>query len=170
MSYFAPAPMTASQSFSPSRAQVQLVAPFGTPTRPRDDEGDAIQLRLRQMVVLEVEDVLAEQVHHYILRFRALQLERGDIRLPHDDIESGVDRDAFAPEEDVPIGEREPEVIFPEAEEDRVVDDAAVRSREEHILALPDRALLHVPRREHLHKLESVRAVDLDLPLHPRSE
>src|SRR5207247_774207 len=30
-----------------------------------------------------------------------------------------------------------------------------------------DGALLHVPRRQELHELESIRAVDLDLPLHP---
>src|SRR5437764_5820352 len=38
-------------------------------------------------------------------------------------------------------------MIFPAAEEDRVVHDPAVPCREEHILALSDRALLHVPRR-----------------------
>src|SRR2546422_2531871 len=146
-------------------AKVQLVSAFRAPPGPGNDQGDAIEFRLRQVVVLKAEDLLAKEVHHDVLRLRALQLEWGHVRLAHADIEAGMDRDALAPEQHVPVGQGEPEVVLSESEQDRVVDDPAIGCRQKHVLALADRTLLHVPRRQELHELESIGAVDLDLSL-----
>jgi hypothetical protein len=56
-------------------------------------------------------------------------------------------------------------MILTQSEQDRVVDDAAVRSGDEDVLALPHRALVQVARDEHVREPERVRPGDLHLPL-----
>jgi hypothetical protein len=56
-------------------------------------------------------------------------------------------------------------VVLLEADQDRVVDDAAVLVGDERVLALLDGALVKVARREHVGERERVRPGDLDLAL-----
>jgi hypothetical protein len=56
-------------------------------------------------------------------------------------------------------------VIRAQPEQDRVVDDAAVRSRDEDVLALPHRALVQIAGHEHVRERERVRPGYLHLPL-----
>src|SRR6266545_3148131 len=58
-------------------AEVQLVSALRAPSRPREDERDAVEVRLREMVVLEIQDPIAEEVDHDVFRLRPLELEGG---------------------------------------------------------------------------------------------
>src|SRR5438034_190502 len=49
----------------------------------------------------------------------------------------------------------------------RIVDDTAVLVADQCVLALADRALAHVARREQVHEGKSLRPVDFHGPLHP---
>src|SRR3712207_802449 len=59
------------------------------------------------------------------------------------------------------------EVVLIQAQENGVVDDAALGVRDKGVLALPDLALVQVARGEHVCELEGVGTRDLDLPLCP---
>src|SRR3990172_7298507 len=54
--------------------EVQLVADLRAPARPRDHERDPVVLRLHEMVVLEIENLVAHQVLHQVLRLLPLDL------------------------------------------------------------------------------------------------
>ena len=69
------------------------------------------------------------------------------------------------PEQDVAVGEREPEAVLLEPEQHGVVEDPALGRGDEHVLALADLALRQVARDEHVRERERVRAGDLDLAL-----
>ena len=56
-------------------------------------------------------------------------------------------------------------MVLAEAEEDRVVEDAALGRGDEDVLALVDGAFVQVARDEHVRERESVGTSDLDLPL-----
>jgi hypothetical protein len=62
-------------------AQVDLVADLPRVAGARDDDPHAIELRLHQAVVRNVEDLVAEQVDEDLLRVRTLDLDRSDIDL-----------------------------------------------------------------------------------------
>ena len=72
---------------------------------------------------------------------------------------------AHRPQQHVAVGDRDPEVVLAQSEQDGVVDDAAVRSRDEDVLALPYGTLVQVARDEHVRQAEGVRTGDLHLPL-----
>jgi hypothetical protein len=70
---------------------------------------------------------------------------------------------ALRPQQDVAVGQRDPEVVFGQAQQDRIVQDAAVCIGDEHVLALADRHLGQVARGQHLDEAGCVRSGDLDL-------
>src|SRR5215210_437750 len=147
--------------------QVDLVPELPGVAGPGDDELHPVELVVLHKVVGHLEDALAEEVGHDLLGLGALDLHRADVGLPDLDVHPRVVGEALGPQEDVAVGQREPEVVLVEAEEDRVVDDAALGVRDESVLALPDGALVQVARGEHVGELEGVGAGDLDLPLRP---
>src|SRR5207247_10712646 len=71
-------------------------------------------------------------------------------------------------EEGVGVREAEPEPVLLEANQDGVVDNAAVLVRDDNVLALADLARRQVARREELRELGAVLPADLDLPLQDR--
>ena len=117
------------------------------------------------MVVPDVKDARAEQIDHDLLRLRTLDLHRGDVDLLHLDIEVRVVGETPGPQVNVAVGQRQPEPVLVQAEEDRVVDDAAVGRRDEDVLALAHGALVQVPGDHHVGERESVGPADLDLAL-----
>src|SRR3989441_69661 len=72
-------------------------------------------------------------------------------------------RDPFRPQEDVAVREGDPEPVLLEAQQDRIVQDAAVGIRDEDVFPLADLTLPQVPRREELHERKSVGSADLDV-------
>jgi hypothetical protein len=118
-----------------------------------------------QEVVRDLEDAVAEQVDHHVLRLGPLHLHRPHVDLLDGHVVAGLVGDAAGPQLHVAVGEREPEAVFLDSEQDGVVDDAAVGQAEEDVLALLDRALVQVARDEEVGELEGVRPADLDLAL-----
>ena len=147
--------------------EVDLVPELARVARPRDDEIHPVELVAAHEVVGDVDDRLAEEVDHDVLRLRPLHLERPDVRLADLHVEPGVLRDPPRPEQDVAVGEREPEAVLLEPQEHRVVQDPALVRGDEDVLALPDLALGQVARHEHVRERERVRPGDLDLALDP---
>ena len=147
--------------------QVQLVPELPGVACARDDELHPVELVVLHVVVGHVEDALAEEVAHDLLGLGALHLHRADVGLPDLDVHPGVVGEALGPQQDVAVGQREPEVVLGEAQENGVVDDAALGVGDEGVLALLDGALVQVARGEHVRELEGVGAGDLDLPLRP---
>src|SRR2546426_9591544 len=67
----------------------------------------------------------------------------------------------------VTVGWTEPEPVLPQAQHHRIVNDTTVLVADQRVLALADRALAHVARREQVHEGKSLRPVDFHGPLHP---
>ncbi len=144
-------------------AQVDLVADLARPARARHDDRDAVQVACPAEVVPEVRHRVAEQRADHVLRPRALHLKRRDVWLPQPHVQSREGRDAQAVQERVRVGEREPEVLLPQPQQDRVVHDAAGRCDDRRVLALHHVAAREVPARDQLREPRSVGAGDLDL-------
>ena len=125
-------------------AEVDLVADLAGPAGPADDDGDAVELGRQRPVVLDVEDGVAEERLHDVLRLRALDLDRVDLGLADLHVEARVDGHAAGPQAGVAVGESEPPAVLADPQQDRVVDDAAVLGGDEDVLALADRALREV--------------------------
>src|SRR5215204_4139562 len=113
---------------------------------PRDHDVHAFEVVFVHPVVLEVEDLLAEDVHHEIPGPGALDLDRGDVGLPDLNVQTADGGHALSPEQHVAVSHREPEVVLAKAQEYWVVDDAAVDVGVEGEFALLDRALVEVAR------------------------
>ena len=145
--------------------QVDLVADLARVAGARDDDLHPVELRLHQAVVGDVEDLVAEQLDEDLLRVRALDLHGRDVDLLHRDVHPLRRGDPERVEVHVGVGEREPELVLLDAEQDRVVQDPAVGAGDEHVLALVHRALVEVAGHDHVREVERVRTLDLDLLL-----
>jgi hypothetical protein len=143
----------------------QSLSELGGVAGTRDDHVEPVQRVLAKVVVRDLAGVLAEELDQHVGRLRALDLERPDVRLADLDVQARVVRDAHRPEQHVAVGDRDPEAVLLQPQQDRVVDDPAVRRRDEDVLALADRALVQVARDEHVREREGVRPRDLDLAL-----
>src|SRR5207237_9820498 len=137
-----------------------------THTRPAGWEAEKMEpseFRIRKEVVRQGGDLVPKQVRHQAFRLRTLDLERRGIRLADRHLHAGMASDALGPQQDVTVRERDPESVLFEAEQDRIVQDAAVLVRDQDVLALADPALRHVPRGDELHERESVGSSALDV-------
>ena len=81
------------------------------------------------------------------------------------DVHPGEHGYTLRPQKNVAVRQRNPKVVLGQTQQDRVVENTPVRIGDQNIFTLPHGHLGQVPRREHLHKLCSVRAGDLNLPL-----
>src|SRR3972149_6666247 len=64
-------------------AQVELVPDLARPARPGNDQGDAVQGRLQELIVRQLRDAFAEKSFHDLLRLRSLDLQGGEIGRAH---------------------------------------------------------------------------------------
>src|SRR5881296_352382 len=148
---------------SSSVAQIDLVSDFGGPSRPRDDDRDAIDCRFEKVVVFQIRDRWAHERAEHVFRFRSLNLHGRDVGFSDLDVEVRVVGDAFRPEEHIAIRGGEPESVLPESREHGVVDEPALLVRQDDVLRLADLARGEVPRRQVLHELVSVGPPNLHL-------
>src|SRR5437899_4368471 len=118
--------------------KVQLVADLSRPTGASDEERNPVEVRLRKEVVWQGRDLVPKQVRHQGFRLRTLDLERRGIRLADRHLHAGMASDALGPQQDVTVREGDPESVLFEAEQDRIVQDAAVLVRDEDVLPLAD--------------------------------
>ncbi|MDF2977497.1 MAG: hypothetical protein K0S40_2225 [Actinomycetospora sp.] len=160
-----PDPVPQPSSVAGRVPQVDLVADLRAVAGAADHHLHAVDHGVAQVVVRHLGDVVAEQVGDDGLGLRPLDLHRGDVDLADAHVPAAGVGQARRPEPDVGVGEGEPEAVLLDPEQDRVVDDPAVGRGDEHVLALPDRALREVARDEHVGERERVRAGDLDLAL-----
>src|SRR5918994_5646023 len=126
--------------------EVDLEPHLTSVTGPRDHDVHAVEIVLLHPVVFEVEDLLAEDVHHQVPGAGTLDLDRGDVGLSDLHVQTGDGGHALGPEQHVAVSHREPEVVLAKAQEHRVVDDAAVDVGVEGEFALLDRAPVQVAR------------------------
>ena len=76
-----------------------------------------------------------------------------------------MDRDSLRPEQNVAVGQREPETVLRQTQQDRIVQDAALGVGDEHVLALSDRHGGEIARGQHLYEPRRIGTGDLDLTL-----
>jgi len=113
----------------------------------------------------DVEDPVAEELGQHLLRVGALDLDRRHIDLLDGDVHPLGGGDPHRVEVHVRVGEREPELVLLDPEQHGVVQDPAVRARDENVLGLVDGTLVEVARHDHVRQIERVLALDLDLLL-----
>src|SRR5699024_1365842 len=145
-------------------AHVDLVAELSGVAGAGDDHIQAIEGELVQVVVADVQHGVPEQVPHDRGRVRALHLDGGDVGLADLHIEAGPIGDTPGPEQDVAVCQGEPEVVLPQPQQHRVVEDPTGLVGEEDVLALAHLTLRQVPGDEQVGEVEGVRTGDLDLP------
>src|SRR5256712_12780974 len=143
--------------------EIDLVPDFGGPPRPRHEHRDAIDRRLQEVIVLEIQDLRTDERLEQRLRFRALDLHRRNIRFAKLDVEVRVVGDPFGPEEHVAVRGGKPEPVLLESREDRVVDETALLVRQDDVLRLAHLARAEVAGRQVLHELVPVGPADLHL-------
>ena len=146
-------------------AQVDFVAQFAGPAGARHHKGNTVKRDLPQPVVFQIADAVAKERHHDVTGLRALQLQRRNVRFADLNIHARVHGHALRPKQDVAVRQRDPKVVLSEAQQDRIVQDAAVRICDQDVLALPHGHLGQVARCQHLHEPRSVGSGDLHLPL-----
>ncbi len=145
---------------------VDLEADLGGVAGARDHHLHPVEVVLGQPVVADVEDTRAEDLSHHRGRLRTLHLHRADVGLPDLDVVAEPVGDAACPQQDVAVGQREPEMVLRQAQQHRVVEDATCLVGEEDVLALADLALGEVAGHQQVGEVERVGSGDLDLPLH----
>lgn len=143
---------------------VDLVADLAGVPGAGDGHVDPVDLEVMQVVVADVGDGVAEQVPHDGIGLRPLHLHGAHIDLLDAHVHPGMGGDAAGPQQDVAVGEGEPEAVLLEAQQDRIVEDPSVLVREEDVFALADRALREVAGDQQVGEVEGVGAGDLDLP------
>ena len=143
--------------------EVDLVAELARPAGAGDDEGDAVEFQFAVPVIAQIHNVLAEERAHDVPRLRALELQGRDVGLVDRHVHAGVNRDALRPEQDIAVGERQPEAVLGEAQEDRVVQHATLVVDDQNVFALSDGHLGKIARRQQLDEARGIRARDLDL-------
>ena len=114
--------------------QVDLIALLARETGLRDDHVVAGNLGLQQPVVRHGADHRTEQVDHQGFRLGPLNLYRRDVDLGDLDVEFLSHVDALQPEHDVGIGKAEPELVLEKAQQNGVVQDAALLIAHDHVL------------------------------------
>ena len=120
--------------------------------------------------VIEVEEAdaahhFAKYLGHQVLGLRALHREDGDIRLDHRYVQPGTQRQALGQQQHVGVGDGQPELVFCQFEQNRVVDHAAFVVNQWHVHALPDPRPADVAWRHPLHQAGRIGPGDLDLAL-----
>ena len=103
-----------------------------------------------------------KSVAHDVLRLGALDLDGIDLRLADRHVQARVHGHAARPQPGVRVGQRQPPAVRLDAEQDGIVDDAAVLGRDEHVLALADGALRQVAAGQAVGERRGVRTGDLD--------
>ena len=86
-----------------------LVAGPAAPAGARDDAGHARDLGVREPVVAEALEGLADERLEHRPRERPLQLHRRDVGLAHGHVEAGAERDALRPQQQVDVAVRQPD-------------------------------------------------------------
>ena len=93
-------------------------------------------------------------------------LHRTDVDLVDPHVHAQADVDALQPEQQVGVGQREPELILGQAQQHRVVEDAAALVAQDHVLAVHRRDAGGVARNGVVDEPFRVRSLHADLPFH----
>ena len=89
-----------------------------------------------------------------------MELKRPGVGLADLDLEVRTEGHTLRPQQRVAVGECHPVLVLAEPEQDGIVDDPPALVAQHHVLALPDRARVEVPRREHVRERVGVGAGD----------
>ena len=108
---------------------------------------------------------VAHQIGHQRLRLRALDLHRTDVDLVDLDIHAHADVDPLQPVQQVGVGEREPELVLRQAQQHRIVEDAAPFVAEDDVLGVQGLDAGRVAGDDVVGEPLRVRSLDADLPL-----
>ena len=142
--------------------QVDLEARDRRPAGAADRDADALDVVVAAPVVLEVQDLVAHQLLEGLDGLRPLYLHRVDVGQRDLGVEPRVGEDAQRVQARVGVGQLHPPLVLLDVQEDRVVDDAAVGRRDQHVLALAHRALREVAAGDRVDQLVRVGAAHLD--------
>ena len=146
--------------------EVDLVAHLAGPSGARDHHLEPLQPGLEELVIAQIEHLLAEKLAHELLGLGTLDLDRGHVDLVDLHLVAGLVIHPFGPQQHVGVGDRQPELVLGHAQQHRVVDYAALLVAQNDVASLVHRALLaQVPGHQQIGKGKRVRALDLDLPL-----
>ena len=150
------------QVVAASVQQVHLEPGDRRPARAADHDRDALDLELLDPVVPDVVDRRAHELLERLRRQGPLDLHGMDVGQAHLRIQAGHRRDAEGVQAGIGIGQLHPPAVGSDVEQNRVVDDRAVRRRDQHVLALLDLAPGQVATRDHVDQPVRVGTRDLD--------
>ena len=146
-------------------AQIDLVALLAGEARLGDHYAAAGDHGFHDAVVGNAADAFAYQIDHQRLRLGPLDLHRADVDLVDLDVHAHTDVDPLQPVEQVGIGEREPELVLCQAQQHRVVEDAAPLVAEDDVLAVHRLDAAGVAGDDVVGEPLRVRSLDADLTL-----
>ncbi len=146
-------------------AQVDFVAFLPREARLGHDDRAARDLRFEEAVVGDVADAAADQVDHQGQRLRPLDLHRADVDLVDGHVPAQAHVHALQPVQQVGVGQREPELVAREAQQHRVVQDAALLVAENHVAGVHRLDAGHVAGDDVVDEPLRVGSRDADLPL-----
>ncbi len=122
-------------------------------------------LAFHQAVVGNVPDGVAKQVRHQGFRLGPLNLHGRHIDFRNGDIESHANVYAPHPQLKITVGERKPELVLGDPQQNRIIDDATLFIAEDDVLATHGLDLGRIPGDHVIHEPLGIRAFDLDLTL-----
>jgi hypothetical protein len=117
---------------------------------------------VREAVVAQTGDAVAEKITEHFPALRPLDLKRGDIGFIDVDVHAGERRHALRVKECVRVRDREPEPVLVDTQQHGVIDDPAVTRRENRVFALAHLARREIATRDEVREIERVGAGDLD--------
>ena len=107
-----------------------------------------------------------EHFFHQQYRLGTLDLDRRHVDLVDVDIELAGGVDSLGPQEEIGVGDAEPELVVGHSKQHRVVDDAAVLVAEDHVSGLHwEHYGVYVAADQHVHEIRRVRSLYPDLTL-----
>jgi len=144
---------------------VYLVALLAGEAGLADDHRDAADLGFHQPVVGHLADGLAHQAGHQVFGEGPLDLYRGDVDLRDVDVPPSAEVDGLKPQHQVGVREREPELVTREAQEHRVVEDAALLVTQDAVAGVQGRDLGGISGDHEVDEVFGARSLDPDLAL-----
>ena len=113
--------------------------------------------------IAQVTHPVATHIGDHIEGFRALNSQRRDIRLEHPHIHAARTCYTAGPQLDVTIGNRQPDFIFADLQQHRIIDQGALVIADRRVFALADGQPVQIARSQVTGKRQCIGAFQRDL-------
>ena len=124
-----------------------------------------LELQRRKPEKPDIPRRIAKDPRHQLLGPGPLHRQRRDIGLVDQHIQPPALRHAVHPEQQVAVGNRDPEPVLRQLHRHRIVQHAPGLVHDRHVIALPRQHPAQIPRRQHLHQPPGIGPAQFHLPL-----